>query len=473
MKTFRALALLLLLPALVRAQQAPQVNTSRIGFAVYTLNAAPVPGATLAIVGVPGQTTYCYHAIANFPIGSVYSFLGCVTNAPNTLSGSNYVQVTPWTYPPSVTNVDILRTTSILAPTGACNCAVVTGLTSGGTNDQSNSLSSYTVSLINISSFSLYLTNEAVGSGATHLMLRNAAGTLVQDLSLSAGGITGGGTAGTIPEFTSGTALGNSPIVDAGASGITITEPSTANFIVSTGASLGGGLQVSGTGTGQAKGYIGSAPLATFGSNPSSNAYGGCSFNASANGSAVCLAQASTGAFSKMVLSSSGAQTAGNPSFSLSDFTGNAINGIESGNGSAAPGIDYLAAASQFHTFYVNGVSEFQIDGNGIANATGGFQQNGTALARNCGQTTSCANTAAPAVRIIYGSAPLVSGTPSVATVTGISPVFTSTTSFQCSADNATTQANSIKVVNTSTSSITLTGPNTVSDTIAYICVGT
>ena len=109
----------------------------------------------------------------------------------------------------------------------------------------------------------------------------------------------------------------------------------------------------------------------------------------------------------------------------------------------------------------------------GIVNAQSGLQQNGTALAINCGTTTSCANTAAPLAHIVYGSAPLVSGTPSTAVVTGISPAFTSTTSFACSADEATTAANGVKIVNTSTSSITITGPNTVTDTISYICIGT
>jgi hypothetical protein len=111
--------------------------------------------------------------------------------------------------------------------------------------------------------------------------------------------------------------------------------------------------------------------------------------------------------------------------------------------------------------------------GVGILNAIAGVQQNGTAIGINCGTTTSCANTAAPLMRIVYGQAPLVSGTPSTAVVTGISPAFTSTTSFECSADNNTTQANNVKIANTSTSSVTITGPNAVTDVISYICVGT
>lgn len=93
--------------------------------------------------------------------------------------------------------------------------------------------------------------------------------------------------------------------------------------------------------------------------------------------------------------------------------------------------------------------------------------------AQTCGTTTTCSATNVVGLKTAYGSAPLVSGTPSVATVTGISPAFTSSSSFVCTATNATTQANPIKVVNASSSSITLTGPNTVTDTVNYICVGT
>jgi hypothetical protein len=177
----------------------PQIQTSRLGLPVQTLNAVGVSGASLSIVGAPGQATWCYWASANFPIGSVLSSLGCVPNAANTLSVSNYVSVIPFSYPAGVTTVDILATPTNQAPSGACNCAVATGLTSGGTNHQSNSLSPYTVSILSPQSFRLWLTNEVVGTGATHLMLRNEAGSLVADLSVSTGGgspvtVNGSGT---------------------------------------------------------------------------------------------------------------------------------------------------------------------------------------------------------------------------------------------------------------------------------------
>lgn len=182
--------LLLVLLASIVAAQGPEAKTfSSVTFPVYTLNATPVAGANLQVIGAPGQATWCYWGVANFQIGSVISSLGCVQNAPNTLSGSNYVSILPWGYPPSSASIDILATPTFVQPTGACACAVATGLTTGGTNQQSNTTSAYTVSLLNSATFNLVLRNEVVGSASTHLLLRNAfTGALVSDLSSLGGG---------------------------------------------------------------------------------------------------------------------------------------------------------------------------------------------------------------------------------------------------------------------------------------------
>jgi hypothetical protein len=209
----RLVALCLALVSIVAAAQSNL--TPIVTFPVFTLNAAPVPGASIQVSGVSGQQTYYYWAVANFQVGSVLSSLGGISNAPNTLSGSNYVVISPWIYPAQVQTVDILRTTSSLAPTRACNCAVATGLTSGSANDQSNSLSSYTVSLLAPASLNLTLTNEVTGSGASHLILRQGAiypGTLVRDLSLSGGGtVSGSGTTGDFAGWSSSSAITNAP----------------------------------------------------------------------------------------------------------------------------------------------------------------------------------------------------------------------------------------------------------------------
>lgn len=91
----------------------------------------------------------------------------------------------------------------------------------------------------------------------------------------------------------------------------------------------------------------------------------------------------------------------------------------------------------------------------------------------SCGTTTTCAATATPGLKIAFGTVPLTSATPSTAVVTAI-PAFTSTSSFTCVATEQTAQANNtLKVVNTSTTSITITGAATNTDTIGYFCWGT
>jgi hypothetical protein len=114
-----------------------------------------------------------------------------------------------------------------------------------------------------------------------------------------------------------------------------------------------------------------------------------------------------------------------------------------------------------------------------FTNAVGGnvgTGWNGTVVAQDCGTTSTCSQT--PLIgplkfKIVKGSVPLVSGTPSTATVATMNPGFLSTTSYVCTATDATTAANTVKVVNVSGGSFTITGPNTVTDIINYICMGT
>ena len=91
-----------------------------------------------------------------------------------------------------------------------------------------------------------------------------------------------------------------------------------------------------------------------------------------------------------------------------------------------------------------------------------------------CGTTTTCSHTAETGPKIVFGSAPLVSGTPSAATVTGISPAFTATADYVCtvSAPGASAATALLGVTNVSASSFTITGPASVTTVISYICVG-
>jgi hypothetical protein len=93
---------------------------------------------------------------------------------------------------------------------------------------------------------------------------------------------------------------------------------------------------------------------------------------------------------------------------------------------------------------------------------------------QNCGTSAACSATAQLSTKIVYGNAALSSGSPSTVTITGISPAFTSSTSYVCTLggqSNATTGLYS--VANVSGSSFTITGPSTTTTVVNYLCVGT
>jgi hypothetical protein len=95
------------------------------------------------------------------------------------------------------------------------------------------------------------------------------------------------------------------------------------------------------------------------------------------------------------------------------------------------------------------------------------------AAMQNCGTASTCGHTALTSPQIVMGSAPLVTGTPSTVTISGISPAFTSSTSYVC---NVTAQSGAatalISVANVSSSSFTITGPTGVTTVINFICAG-
>lgn len=110
----------------------------------------------------------------------------------------------------------------------------------------------------------------------------------------------------------------------------------------------------------------------------------------------------------------------------------------------------------------------------GSTGATGATGPTGAAAATlGCGTTSTCANTSLPAPRIVQGSAPLVTGTPSTVTITGISPAFTSSTSYVCTVSAQSGAASALmSVANVSSSSFTITGPTAVTTVINFICAG-
>jgi hypothetical protein len=94
------------------------------------------------------------------------------------------------------------------------------------------------------------------------------------------------------------------------------------------------------------------------------------------------------------------------------------------------------------------------------------------AAVESCGTTTTCSATVQTKPFLVYGTVPLTSGTPSKATITGLP--FTSASSYVCTATENTTAGNNLlKIVNTGGTSTVISGPNSVTDTINYQCVGT
>jgi len=228
---------LLLQPAFLFAQNPapPQPNYQTVTTGWRLLN-PPVPatGLTIQQVGNPGPSsqTYYYWIVTHTLIGHS-SPIGPIAGnyAPTTLNSSNYFQLY-WNVGATVTASDVLRTTTPAPPVGACACAVATNTSATTVNDQSNSLSAYTVATFDPNQVLLFVDNEAQSSGVSHLILRQGpAGTLVCDLSVGCGGVGGGvggsGTANILPIWTAGTTLGNSGV----------SEPS----------GVGNGLQYSGS----------------------------------------------------------------------------------------------------------------------------------------------------------------------------------------------------------------------------------
>lgn len=82
----------------------------------------------------------------------------------------------------------------------------------------------------------------------------------------------------------------------------------------------------------------------------------------------------------------------------------------------------------------------------------------------------TCANTAIASPHLVIGSF-LLSG--STSTVVGISPAFTSSTSWWCVANDVTTRANPVQAIPGSGSTLVITNTTGATDLIQVICAGT
>lgn len=118
---------------------------SDIGMA-QQLNFPTAPAQPIArFFGTTGATSRYYWVISRYPWGtSTVSTSAGITNGNATLSSSNVINVV-WLTTSGATGYDLLRTATNVAPTGACNCALVVNTTSPSYNDIGNALLTYTV----------------------------------------------------------------------------------------------------------------------------------------------------------------------------------------------------------------------------------------------------------------------------------------------------------------------------------------
>jgi hypothetical protein len=212
--------------------------------------------------------------------------------------------------------------------------------------------------------------------------------------------------------------------------------------VFSSGGSNLGGLGVNGIASFQAFTQpVGSTQQSTFG--PLGNFVGGTTLEVSANNGT------NTSALGLKVSGS------GDPLF------------VEDTGGTIQTFLDNAAAihtAKQFISTLATGTAPFSVSSTTpVANLTASNHP----TVQDCGTTTTCSHAGLTGTQIVKGTAALTAGS---TTVTGISPAFTSSTSFVCTANDNTTATNLANAKPASASSITLTGTGT--DTIAFICVG-
>ena len=161
---------------------------------------------------------------------------------------------------------------------------------------------------------------------------------------------------------------------------------------------------------------------------------------------------------------------AGSKTINIGSSSGSSALNLVSGTGGinfsgTVSGISALSYSSQLTSTVATGTAPFVVASTTpVANLT----LVNHPKVQSCGTTTSCSNTALSNSRIVIGSVGLSAGS---ATVSGFSPAFTSSSTFVCTATDAS-GASAVRVTNASASSITLTGGLLSGDTINYHCIG-
>ena len=127
-----------------------------------TLGASAPTGVTqisTSVHGNIGSKQYYYWVVANFAIGQAGATNSFVRNAPDTLTGSNYVTIT-WNPVVGAINYDVLRTTTPYIPS-PCTCRIVLHTANTTYNNNNTSISAYTYTPISNAMATLRLDNQS------------------------------------------------------------------------------------------------------------------------------------------------------------------------------------------------------------------------------------------------------------------------------------------------------------------------
>ena len=161
------------------------------------------------------------------------------------------------------------------------------------------------------------------------------------------GSVGGSGTVGTIPEWSgSTTTLGNSPIVDGGSTGITVTVPSTGKFNTTLGA---GNAQLLIGALNDQSAYLGAFPYTSI----SGTGNGYLFVEGGTTGTAELLGSGSANG-SELIVSGQNSLGAGVEVWQLKDNLGNYIAAVASGNVSHGAGLNLGIPSGDSILFYQN-----------------------------------------------------------------------------------------------------------------------
>lgn len=427
MKTSIKTLLAVLLLATACAAQTPTVLAN---------NEAPRPSInSVTTSGTLGTTTYYYWVVATYAGGNSAPAGPLATSSSNaTLSSTNY-NIIAFTAPSSplsaVTGYDLLRTTTPNVPSGACACAVSTAQAASPLNDQSNTLSAYTVSTL------ANVTVSVVGDPITTSGV-SLAKVLINGLTASA--------VGNVASNVNFVQLNNSATGNA----ISVAAAGTDTNI---------GLTVASKGTGAINLMTGGV----------SGRVGAIINNVASSVNGVSISPGITTAGPTITAGGTGSDT--NAPINIQ---GKGTGAIFLNDGTD-PTKQIKVVASAMTAGAIHTITSAATTARTLTIPDATMTVSG-ATATDCGTSAGACSTTtiSTTLKLVSGTAAATSASPSTVAITGM-PAFTSTATYKCGASNATTVANVFSVLTAgyvSTTAVTFTGPNTLTDTIRWWCIG-